>query len=72
MELALTVQEVKTHHTTTCAEGLLDSLATQCQHIIQTDHVGLMRDDIVNNILSRNEEAFNGYDVSEGSPSVCQ
>jgi hypothetical protein len=75
MELALTVQEVKTHHSSTCADGLLDSLATQCQHIIQTDHVGLMRDDIVNNILSRQEEpssVHDGYDAFEGSPCASQ
>jgi hypothetical protein len=75
MELALTVQEVKTHHSSTCAEGLLDSLATQCQHIIQTDHVGLMRDDIVNTILSRQEEqqSVHEYDtLSEASPDASQ
>jgi hypothetical protein len=70
MDLMLLVEDAKTHNSN-CAEGILQSLAQQSEHTLQTDHVGLMRDDIVNSILG-GEESVNGYEASERSFSVSQ
>ncbi|EPE35232.1 hypothetical protein GLAREA_10929 [Glarea lozoyensis ATCC 20868] len=55
LDLMLLLQEAKTHHSSTCAEGLLGSFMEQCEHTIQSDPLSSMRaDDAISQIMNRN------------------